>query len=96
MAPRTPCSHRATRPSISLHSDLALRTVSVSSFAYLGELRFSHPGDARCDRLLVQDDGLRKRGAQRKKIDGNVTLLWQGRRPADRHEFYRLYQRNAP
>jgi 4-amino-4-deoxy-L-arabinose transferase-like glycosyltransferase len=67
-----------------------------ASFAYLGELRFSRPGDAPCDLLLVQDDGLRKRGAQMKKIEGNLTLLWQGRRPADRHEFYRLYQRNAP
>jgi hypothetical protein len=43
----------------------------------------------------VQDDGLRKRGAQMKKIEGDLTLLWQGRRPADRHEFYRLYQRNS-
>ncbi len=67
-----------------------------ASFAYLGELRFSRPGDARCDLLLVQDDGLRKRGAQMKKIEGDLTLLWQGRRPSDRHEFYRLYRRNAP
>ena len=73
-----------------------LGSAQRASFAYLGELRFSRPGDARCDLLLVQDDGLRKRGAQMKKIDGNLTLLWQGRRPADRHEFYRLYQRNAP
>lgn len=73
-----------------------LGSAQRASFAYLGELRFSHPGDAPCDLLLVQDDGLRKRGAQMKKIEGNLSLLWQGRRAADRHEFYRLYQRNAP
>jgi len=72
-----------------------LGSAQRASFAYLGELRFSRPGDARCDLLLVQDDGLRKRGAQMKKIEGDLTLLWQGRRPADRHEFYRLYQRNS-
>ena len=72
-----------------------LGSAQRASFAYLGELRFSRPGDAPCDLLLVQDDGLRKRGAQMKKIEGDLTLLWQGRRPADRHEFYRLYQRNA-
>lgn len=73
-----------------------LGSAQRASFAYLGELRFSRPGNAPCDLLLVQDDGLRKRGAQMKKIEGDLNLLWQGRRAADRHEFYRLYQRKAP
>ncbi len=67
-----------------------------ASFAYLGGVKFSRPGDARCDYLLVQDDGLRRKGGQMKKVDGSLSLLWQGRRAADRHEFFRLFRRNAP
>ena len=66
-----------------------------ASFAYLGGVTFSRPGDEACDFLLVQDDGLRRKGAQMKKVDGKVTLLWQGRRAADRHEFFRLFRRDA-
>ena len=67
-----------------------------ASFAYLGGVKFSRPGDEPCDFLLVQDDGLRRKGAQMKKVEGNLTLLWQGRRAADRHEFFRLFRRDAP
>ncbi len=67
-----------------------------ASFAYLGGVNFSRSGQARCELLLVQDDGLRHRGASLKKIEGNLTLVWQGRRPSDRHEFFRLYKRNSP
>jgi hypothetical protein len=35
-------------------------------------------------------------GGSLKKIEGDVTLLWQGRRASDRHEFFRLYKRNSP
>jgi 4-amino-4-deoxy-L-arabinose transferase-like glycosyltransferase len=67
-----------------------------ASFGYLGGVNFSRSGQAPCELLLVQDDGLRHRGASLKKIEGNLTLLWQGRRPSDRHEFFRLYKRNSP
>lgn len=67
-----------------------------ASFAYLGKVNFGPEAGKQCDLLLVQDDGLRRRGASMKKIDGNLTLLWQGRRPADRHEFFRLYKRHSP
>jgi len=67
-----------------------------ASFAYLGGVKFSKPGDAPCDYLLVQDDGLRRKGAQMKTVDNNLTLLWQGRRAADRHEFFRLFRRSTP
>jgi hypothetical protein len=29
-----------------------------------------------------------------KKVGDGMTLLWQGRRAADRHEFFRLFRRN--
>lgn len=67
-----------------------------ASFAYLGKVSFARPDDERCELLLVQDDGLRRRGTTMKKIEGNLTLLWQGRRATDRHEFFRLYKRNSP
>ena len=67
-----------------------------ASFAYLGGVAFSKPGDGPCDFLLVQDDGLRRKGAQMKTVDNNLTLLWQGRRAADRHEFFRLFRRSTP
>lgn len=66
-----------------------------ASFAYLGDVRFGRPGED-CDHLLVQDDGLRRKGMQMKKVDGGLTLLWQGRRAADRHEYFRLFRREQP
>ncbi len=66
-----------------------------ASFAYLGPVRFARSADARCEFLLVQDDGLRRKRGQLKQVDGELELLWQGRRAADRHEFFRLYRRQA-
>jgi hypothetical protein len=67
-----------------------------ASFAYLGQVKFSRPGDQPCDYLLVQDDRLRGKGAQIKSVDKNLTLLWQGRRAADRYELFRLFRRDSP
>jgi len=66
-----------------------------ASFAYLGPVKFARNDSSRCEFLLVQDDRLGKIGGQMKTIDGRLTLLWQGRRAADRHEFFRLYHRDA-
>ncbi|MFM7760130.1 MAG: ArnT family glycosyltransferase [Burkholderiaceae bacterium] len=67
-----------------------------ASFAYLGKVKFSQPGDKPCEYLLVQDDRLRGEGAQIKSVDKNLTLLWQGRRAADRYELFRLFRRDSP
>lgn len=67
-----------------------------ASFAYLGQVRFSQPGAKPCEFLLVQDDSLLRPGRQMKSIRANYTLLWQGRRAADRHELFRLFRRDAP
>jgi len=67
-----------------------------ASFAYLGKVKFSRPGDKPCEYLLVQDDRLRGEGAQIKSVDKNLTLLWQGRRAADRYELFRLFRRDSP
>lgn len=66
-----------------------------ASFGYLGHVKFSRPGDKRCDFLLVQDDSLEGKGGQMKLVDQHLTLLWQGRRAADRHELFRLFKRDS-
>ena len=67
-----------------------------ASFAYLGNVKFAGIGKTDCDYLLVQDDGLRRRGGNLKKIDGNLQLLWQGHRLSDRNEWFRLFKRTSP
>lgn len=66
-----------------------------ASFAYLGPVTFARDDGSRCEFLLVQDSGLRRSGGQLKAVHGPVTLLWQGRRAADRREFFRLYRRDG-
>ncbi len=66
-----------------------------ASFAYLGRVQFARDNSARCEFLLVQDDGLRRKRGQLREVGGDLELLWQGRRAADRHEFFRLYRRQA-
>ena len=67
-----------------------------ASFAYLGKVKFSRPGQQRCEFLLVQDDSLLHRGGQMRLVSPELSLLWQGRRAADRHELFRLFRRDAP
>ena len=68
-----------------------------ASFAFFGELEFAAAGSAsaRCDWLLLQD-------SVHLKDDGDIAqafrgkqwrLQWEGRRPTDRDERFRLYQR---
>lgn len=65
-----------------------------ASFAYFGDVPFAGFGGARCDFLLLQDDNRNKRDARLiTRSNAQWRLLWQGRRPSDRDERYRLYQR---
>lgn len=66
-----------------------------ASFAYFGKIRFLAQGDDQaCPYLLLQGQAadpvpktLRQYG------DAQWQLIWEGRRPSDRHERFRLYQR---
>ena len=97
-------SYATVAAEIEAHLPLDYRCVDTNdvgpaqraSFGYLGHVKFSRDANSQCELLLVQDDGLRRRGAALKKIEGDLTLLWQGRRASDRHEFFRLYKRNSP
>jgi 4-amino-4-deoxy-L-arabinose transferase-like glycosyltransferase len=65
-----------------------------ASFAYFGQLYFARLPDSRCDYLLLQDSVGKKDGARNlKEFDGKWNLLWEGRRPSDRDERFRLYHR---
>jgi 4-amino-4-deoxy-L-arabinose transferase-like glycosyltransferase len=66
-----------------------------ASFAFFGQIPFSRDGNRRCDLLLLQDKA-RNGDTAEALLERNGEpwqLLWQGHRPADRDERYRLYRR---
>lgn len=71
-----------------------IRASQRASFAYFGNVQFAQFGEKNCDYLLLQDD---HRGVDTVKTmtrnKQQWKLIWQGRRPADRNERFRLYQR---
>ncbi|MDB5764488.1 MAG: glycosyltransferase [Herminiimonas sp.] len=65
-----------------------------ASFAYFGQVDFAEFNQGRCDFLLLQDSMSKKNSAQiLKEFNGRWQLLWEGRRPSDRDERFRLYRR---
>lgn len=66
-----------------------------ASFAYYGKLPFSRPGEDACSLRLLQDSVKVKDHKEAMLPHGGAewTLLWEGRRPSDRDERFRLYQR---
>jgi hypothetical protein len=66
-----------------------------ASFAYYGHLPFAGVEGAHCALLLLQDS---VKVRDDKEIEPQYRgkqwlLLWEGRRPADREERFRLYRR---
>jgi 4-amino-4-deoxy-L-arabinose transferase-like glycosyltransferase len=66
-----------------------------ASFAYYAQLPFAGVEDERCQLLLLQDSvKLRDDHEIQPQFRGKQwVLLWEGRRPADREERFRLYRR---
>lgn len=65
-----------------------------ASFAFFGGVPFAGFEDAQCDFLLLQDNNRGKRDAKLiSHANAHWKLLWEGRRPSDRDERYRLYER---
>lgn len=65
-----------------------------ASFAYFGGVPFAQFQDGHCDYLLLQDSRRGKDNSTTLERFGEKwRLLWEGRRPSDRAERYRLYQR---
>ena len=64
-----------------------------ASFAYFGDIPFSEFSQERCDFLLFQDNNAINDETIWQQFGGRWKLLWTGRRPSDRDERFRLYQR---
>lgn len=65
-----------------------------ASFAYFGDVPFTKSNDRGCAYLLLQDNRWNKVEPRVLKRAGEQwRLIWEGRRPSDRHERFRLYQR---
>ncbi len=66
-----------------------------ASFAYLGNVRFSAFGGQNCNYLLIRDSvkTLDAKEIPPRYRSKEWLLLWEGRRPADRDERFRLYRR---
>lgn len=65
-----------------------------ASFAYFGGVPFARFNDSDCTFLLLQDNRRGKDDIDMlRRAKGQWRLVWEGRRPADRHERYRLYRR---
>jgi len=66
----------------------------MASFAYFGNIQFSQFEGARCDYLLLQESSRNREEVAR--IHGATNqweLVWEGRRPSDKDERFRLYKR---
>lgn len=66
-----------------------------ASFAYMGGVRFAGFNDSDCEFVLLQAYSRQKRSdpVRYPAIEGKTNVLWEGHRPADRDERFRLYQR---
>lgn len=65
-----------------------------ASFAYFGRIPFAGFDGARCDFLLLQDSHQKKNDEKLfREFGSEWQLLWEGRRPSDRDERFRLFQR---
>ncbi|WP_293779618.1 glycosyltransferase [uncultured Oxalicibacterium sp.] len=65
-----------------------------SSFAYFGKLHFAHVGERNCSYYLLQDHHRGDDSPTTMTRDNKQwKLIWLGRRPADRNERFRLYER---
>lgn len=65
-----------------------------ASFAYFGKVDFARFDGKSCNFLLLQDNPRRKNDdAVPPQFDGQWKRVWEGRRPSDRDERFRLFRR---
>jgi 4-amino-4-deoxy-L-arabinose transferase-like glycosyltransferase len=66
----------------------------MASFSYFAHMKFSQFDSATCPYLLIQQNGHNKAAEARITNGGDQwQLIWEGRRPSDRDERFRLYKR---
>ncbi|RJG05340.1 glycosyltransferase [Noviherbaspirillum cavernae] len=76
--------------------DSDVRPAQRASFAYFGDIPFARFGEGNCDFLLLQDsnpDGKTGSAKLITRANQRWRLLWEGHRPSDRDERFRLYAR---
>lgn len=61
-------------------------------FAYFGQIRFSGLNNKTCGYLLLQDTVPKHNRPASPEFLNGMKLLWEGNRPSDRTERFRLYQ----
>jgi 4-amino-4-deoxy-L-arabinose transferase-like glycosyltransferase len=86
----------ARLPPAAICIDTNVGPAQRASFAYYGRLPFAGMREAgKCDYLLLQDSVRLKDEHEMNQLYRlrDYTLLWEGRRPSDRNERFRLYQR---
>ncbi|MGV3743215.1 MAG: ArnT family glycosyltransferase [Burkholderiaceae bacterium] len=67
-----------------------------ASFAYFGNVKFAEKNPQACSYALTQDSVKSKNAARNiKQFEGEWELMWEGRRPSDRDERFRLYKRTG-
>lgn len=64
---------------------------ALDYYANLRVQRFELTQDLDCDLYLIQDE----RGREKVDPGSDWTLLWEGKRPSDRRESFRLFQRRS-
>lgn len=66
-----------------------------ASFGYFGDIPFAQFSGERCDFYLLQDSVRNTKDTRHISMPtAQWKLLWEGRRPSDRDERFRLYQRS--
>jgi len=84
-------------PSAPYCVDAQIGKAQRASFAYLGGIKFSSTADNSCTFMLLQDKVLRNKRNNDPLVlpvpSGEWKLIWEGSRPAERLEHFRLYQR---
>jgi 4-amino-4-deoxy-L-arabinose transferase-like glycosyltransferase len=73
--------------------DTNVASAQRASFAYFGHVDFAGFGQHGCDYLLLQSKAKQDSNALLNAWPGHWKLLWEGRRPSDRDERFRLYRR---
>ncbi len=66
-----------------------------ASFAYFGNVRFAEANTRSTCMYALSQDSVKNKNAKRnlRQFQGTWELLWEGRRPSDRDERFRLYKR---
>lgn len=65
----------------------------IASFAYFGHIKFSQFSGANCQYLLLQENGRRGAAERVHNAEDQWQLIWEGGRPHDRDEHFRLFKR---